>query len=184
MKTPSWFSRTRFFSFARIASATTLISAAAAMAFVAVKTPSPTVASSQNRIRNANKLRVDRDELGGNKRTMPGDRDGGPLLAAMEDYAHRAYPAQDVPMPATLNALAGFRHVKAMSMGKPSTAGAWQLIGPSKADDPNILTFSGAEYFTSGRVTAHFLVARSAQSLLTQQTRPISTWRLHAECVA
>jgi hypothetical protein len=37
--------------------------------------------------------------------------------------------------------------------GRPSV-GAWQLIGPSKSDAPDILTFSGAEYFTSGRVTA------------------------------
>jgi hypothetical protein len=38
-------------------------------------------------------------------------------------------------------------------MGRPSV-GAWQSIGPSKADVPDILTFSGTEYFTSGRVTA------------------------------
>jgi hypothetical protein len=75
------------------------------------------------------------------------------MLAALEDYAHRAYPAKDVPMQATLNAIASFRHVRAMSMGRPSV-GAWQLVGPSKADFPDILTFSGAQYFTSGRVTA------------------------------
>jgi hypothetical protein len=132
----------------------TLMSAAAAMAFVAVKPSGPMLASSQDRLRTISKFRGDRDELGGNKRTLPGlDRDHGPLLAALEDYAHRAYPAKDVPMTATLNALAGFRQVKAMSMGRPA-AGAWQSIGPSKADDPNILTFSGAEYFTSGRITA------------------------------
>ena len=38
-------------------------------------------------------------------------------------------------------------------MGRPSV-GAWQLVGPSKSDFPDILTFSGAQYFTSGRVTA------------------------------
>ena len=130
------------------------MSAAAAMALVAVKPSGPALASSQGPLHNISKFRGDRDELGGNKRTLPGDRDGGPLLAAMEDYAHRAYPAKDVPMQATLNAVAGFRHVRAMSMGRPSSAGAWQLIGPSKADDPDILTFSGAQYFTSGRVTA------------------------------
>lgn len=101
-----------------------------------------------------NKFRADRDQLGGNKRTLPGlDRDAGPLFAAMEDYAHRAYPAKDVPMTATLNAIAGFREVKRMSMGRPSV-GTWQSIGPSKGDVPDILTFSGTEYFASGRVTA------------------------------
>ena len=124
------------------------------MAFVAIKAPSPTLASSQDRLRTISKFRGDRDELGGNKRTLPGlDRDHGPLLAALEDYAHRAYPAKDVPMSATLNAIASFTQVRAMSVGRPA-AGAWQLIGPSKADVPDILTFSGAQYFTSGRVTA------------------------------
>ena len=103
------------------------------MAFVAVKPPSPTLASAQDRLLAINKSRVDRDQLGGNKRTLPGiDREGGPLLAASEDYAHRAYPAKDVPMTAALSAIASFTHVKAMSMGRPSTS-AWQLIGPDKS---------------------------------------------------
>jgi hypothetical protein len=124
------------------------------MAFVAIKPPSPTLASAQDRLRKISKFRSDRDELSGKKRTLPGiDRDGGPLAAAMEDYAHRAYPAKDVPMKATLNAIASFRRVQAMSMGKPSV-GTWQSIGPSKADVPDVLTFSGTEYFASGRVTA------------------------------
>jgi hypothetical protein len=153
MKTPRWFIGNRFVSHLRMAGVVTLMSAAAAMAFVAAKPSNQTLAS-QDRLRTISKFRGDRDELGGNKRTLPGlDRDGGPLLAALEDYAHRAYPAKDVPMHATLNALARFQQVKRMSVGK-AAAGAWQLIGPSNADDPNILTFSGAEYFTSGRVTA------------------------------
>ena len=56
-------------------------------------------------------------------------------------------------MQATLNAITSLRHVRGMSMGRP-TVSAWQQIGPSNADDPSILTFSGAEYFTSGRITA------------------------------
>ncbi|OLD72321.1 MAG: hypothetical protein AUF68_07295, partial [Verrucomicrobia bacterium 13_1_20CM_54_28] len=152
MKTHRSFSPNRLVSHLRLAGVVTLLSAAAAMAFVAVKPSSPTLAS-QDRLRTISKFRGDRDELGGNKRTMPGDQEGGPLLAAIEDYAHRAYPAKDVPMTATLNALTGFREVKRASMGRPSV-GAWQLIGPSKADVPDILTFSGTEYFTSGRVSA------------------------------
>jgi len=154
MKNSRWFIGNRFVSHLRMAGVVTLMSAAAAMAFVAVKPSGPALASSQGPLHNISKFRGDRDELGRNKRTMPGDQEGGPLLAAIEDYAHRAYPAKDVPMHATLNALAGFRHVKAMSMGRPSSGRAWQLIGPSKANDPDILTFSGAQYFTSGRVTA------------------------------
>jgi hypothetical protein len=154
MKTPHSFSQTRFFSMLRFTIAGTLLCGAAAMAFVAIEPPSPKLASSQDRLRTMDKFRADRDELGANKRTLPGiDRDGGPLLAAMEDYAHRAYPAKDVPMTATLNAITSFRNVRAMSMRRPSP-GAWQLIGPNKADVPDILTFSGTEYFASGRVTA------------------------------
>ena len=154
MKTPRWFTGNRFVSHLRMAGVVTLLSAAAAMAFVAVKPSGPMLASAQDRLRTTTKFRGDPDLLGGNKRTMPGDQEGGPLLAAIEDYAHRAYPAKDVPMTATLNALAGFRQVKRASMGRPPSGGAWQLIGPDKANDPDILTFSGAQYFTSGRVTA------------------------------
>src|SRR6266513_4991905 len=154
MKTHRCSTQNRLPSHLRLAAAIPLISAAAAMAFVAVKPPGPMLASSQDRLRATSKFRGDPDQLGGNKRTLPGlDRDGGPLLAALEDYAHRAYPAKDVPMTATLNAIASFRHVRTMSMGRPAV-GAWQLIGPSIADDPSILTFSGAEYITSGRITA------------------------------
>src|SRR5438105_1521007 len=130
MQTPHCSNQTRFFSLVRITSASVLLTPAAAMAFVAVKAPGPTLASSQDRLRTISKFRGDPDRLGGNRRTLPGDQEGGPLLAAIEDYAHRAYPAKDVPMQATLNAIAGFRHVRAMSMGRPA-AGAWQLIGPS-----------------------------------------------------
>lgn len=163
MKTLHSFSRNRLFSAVRFGSAGTLLFAAAAMAFVATKPPNPTLASSQDWLRNVSKFRGDRDELGGNKRALPGlDRDQGPLLAAMEDYAHRAYPAKDVPMTATLNAIASFRQVqavssslrtKARSMGRPAP-GSWQLVGPSQANFPDILTFSGAAYTTSGRITA------------------------------
>jgi hypothetical protein len=153
MKTHRLFSPNRLVPHLRIASVVTLMSAAAAMALVAVKPSGPALASSQDRVRKVSKFRGDRNELGGNKRTMPGDQEGGPLLAAIEDYAHRAYPAKDVPMQATLNAIAGFRQVQRTSMGRPAV-GAWQLIGPSIADDPSILTFSGAEYITSGRITA------------------------------
>jgi hypothetical protein len=153
MKNPHSFSRNRFSSAVRFTIAGTLLCAAAAMAFVAVKPSGPTLASSQDRLRATSKFRTDRDQSAGNRRTLPGDQEGGPLLAALEDYAHRAYPAKDVPMTATLNAIASFRNVRAMSMRRPSP-GAWQSIGPSKADVSDILTFSGTEYFASGRVTA------------------------------
>src|SRR5262245_18506840 len=105
MKAPHSFSRNRFSSSVRFATVGTLLCASLAMAFVAVKTPVPKVASSQDRLRMTNKFRADPDQLFANKRAMPGDYDQGPQLAAIEDYAHRAYPAKDVPMRATLNAI-------------------------------------------------------------------------------
>ena len=103
-----------------------------------------------------NKFRQDRDELFGNKRAMPGPeiRLGGPLTAAEEDYANRAYPGTDVPLAATMNAHAAFNQVKAHRQDNDrKRPGQWTLIGPSSANFPNILTFSGAAYTTSGRTT-------------------------------
>jgi hypothetical protein len=160
MKTPRRFTGNRFVSHLRMAGAVTLMSAAAAMAFVAVKPSGPALASSQDRLRNISKFRGDRDELSSNKHTLPGiDREGGPMLAAMEDFAHRAYPKRDIPRHATENAISGFRQfreraVRERAFTAQAPATAWQLIGPSIADVPDILTFTGTEYVTSGRITA------------------------------
>src|SRR5882762_4473306 len=122
-------------------------------AFVAVKTSGPLLSGKADRKRQAtNKFRQDRDQLFANKRTMPGPeiRLGGPLTAAEEDYANRAYPGTDVPLAATMNAHAAFNQVKAHSQANDrSRPGQWTLIGPSTANFPNILTFSGAAYTTS-----------------------------------
>ncbi|HEY3179007.1 MAG TPA: exo-alpha-sialidase [Casimicrobiaceae bacterium] len=80
---------------------------------------------------------------------------GGPLLAAEEAYANRAYPAADIPMTLTLNAQAAFDDIKGRGVGRgKNVPGQWTLIGPSTANFPAILTFSGADYTTSGRITA------------------------------
>jgi hypothetical protein len=103
-----------------------------------------------------NKFRQDRDQLFGNKRTMPGPeiRLGGPLTAAEEDYANRAYPGTDVPLAATMNAHAAFTQVTAHRQENDSKRPSqWTLIGPSSANFPNVLTFSGAAYTASGRTT-------------------------------
>src|SRR6266705_2682953 len=153
MKAPHSFSRNRFFSSVRFAIAVTLISAAAAMALIAAKSSSPfLLGKSGNKNQAINKFRQDRDQTGGNRRTMPGPEiDGGPTTAAQERYANRAYPASDVPFRLTRNAQQAWANV--MSMSQPS-ANAWTLIGPSGGDFPDILTFSGREYITSGRITA------------------------------
>src|SRR5438093_1419298 len=153
MKTLRWFSRSRLLSQLRIASAVTLMSAAAAMAFVAAKPSGPfLLGKSGNTNPATNKVSQDRDQVGGNRRALPGlETDRGPVAAAEEDYAKRAYPASDVPFRLTRNAQRAWANV--MSLSQPS-ANPWTLIGPSGGDFPDILTFSGREYITSGRITA------------------------------
>jgi hypothetical protein len=163
MKTPHSFSN-RFVSHLRMASAVTLMSAAAAMAFVAANPSGQLLwVKSDSKNQGVPKFRQDRDELLGNKRTLPGlERDRGPSLAAAEAYAKRAYPATDIPFSATLKARAAFERIKGRTVATTSITrasvaaptAAWTLIGPSTAVDPSILTFSGAEYITSGRITA------------------------------
>jgi hypothetical protein len=88
-----------------------------------------------------------------------------PSAAAEEAYAARAYPSDDIPIEATLNALAAFNAVKARGVGKgKNTPGQWTNAGPSTANYPDLLTFSGASYTASGRVTALAIDPTCSQS--------------------
>src|SRR5438477_7239822 len=147
---------TSAFSHLRIAAAVTLMSAAAALAFVAVNPSGPLLLGKSDNKAAINKLTQNRVALFRNKLAMPGpERDAGPTAAAEEAYANRAYPAAYVPLSATLNARAAFNKVQTRSSSNPSSnIGTWTLIGPSTANDPDVLTFSGAPYTTSGRITA------------------------------
>src|SRR5438874_2186973 len=144
--------RTPLLSQLRIAGTVTLISAAAAMAFVAAKPSSPILLGKSGKTHQTiNKFRPDRDQIGGNRRALPGpETDRGPMAAAEEAYANRAYPASDVPFKLTVDAQKAWANVKSLA---PS-AGVWTLVGPSIPNVPDILTFSGRDYTTSGRITA------------------------------
>jgi hypothetical protein len=144
--------KTPLLSQLRIATAVTLISAAAAMAFVAAKSSGPILLGKSGTTHQAiNKFRQDRDQSGGNRRALPGpETERGPVAAAEEDYARRAYPATDIPFTLRLNAQQAWASVKSLA---PS-AGLWNLVGPSAPNVPDILTFSGRETITSGRITA------------------------------
>lgn len=84
-----------------------------------------------------------------------GEGERTPLSAAEEDYANRAYPETEIPFVLTQNAQATFKTIKARGVGRgKNTPGQWTLIGPSTANYPSVLTFSGADYTTSGRITA------------------------------
>src|SRR5437868_3475075 len=145
----------RILAFLRFASGLTLISAAAAMSLVAVKHPSPSLAGkSLDHQQAVLKLQQDRVQWLKNKLAAPGaEREGGPFAAAEQEYANRAFPAAFVPFKLTLNAHAAFRNVKTRSNAN-SNIGTWTLIGPSTTNFPDVLTFSGAPYADSGRVTA------------------------------
>src|SRR5439155_9072018 len=152
MKTPRWFSRNHLLSQLRITTVVTLMSAAAAMAFVAAKPSGPfLLGKSDNTDQAINKFRQGRDQIGGNRRALPGpETDRGPITAAEEDYANRAYPASDVPFKLTVDAQKAWANVVA---AQAPSAGVWTLIGPSGGNFPDILTFSGRDYITSGRIT-------------------------------
>ena len=166
MKNPSWFIRNRLVSHLRFASAMTLMSAAAAMAFVAVKPSGPLWVKSDNK--NAvDKFRQDRARLFRNKMALPGpEREGGPTAAAEEEYAKRAYPAAYIPFELTRNARAGWSNATARALARVTVTqplAQWTLVGPSSANDPEVLTFSGAPYTTSGRVTGLALAPNCSQ---------------------
>ena len=78
----------------------------------------------------------------------------------MQKHQLRAYPADDVSPEVTKNAIASFKKFKTQSAQSAAlrtsvnAPAQWQLIGPSRAVFPPILTFSGAQYITSGRITA------------------------------
>ena len=164
MKTPHPFRQNRLFSAVRFASAGTLLFAAVAMAFVAVKPPSPLWVKSDSKDA-INKFRQDRARLFGNKMALPGpEREGGPTAAAEEEYAKRAYPAAYIPFELTRNAHAGWSNATARALARiTQPLGQWTLVGPSSANDPEVLTFSGAPYTTSGRVTGLALAPNCSQ---------------------
>ena len=110
------------------------------------------------------KFREDRDQASDNKQERPGPelRLRGPLTAAEEDVMHRAYPAADIPLVATRNAQAAFAKVQARG-SDDEQPNAWKLLGPSGVAFPNVLTFSGANYIDSGRITALVLSPRCGE---------------------
>jgi hypothetical protein len=97
-------------------------------------------------------------EYGVASRNEESDENGtseDPSAAEAEAYQNRAYPAPYVPQQLTLNAQQGWTTIKANGVGNgKNQPGKWTLAGPSNAIFPDILTFSGAQITTSGRITA------------------------------
>ena len=172
MKTPRRFTN-RFVSHLRMAGVVILLSAAAAMAFVAVK-PSGLLLAKSDSKDAVNELMEARAQFLRNKLALPGpEREGGPTAAAQEDYARRAGPAPYVPFELTRRAQRAWSNVRARPVHNPTTGlgpllrpappSQWTLVGPTSANDPDVLTFSGAPYTTSGRITAFALAPNCGQ---------------------
>ena len=156
MKQPRFTQPNRLFSFIRFGIAVSLLTAAAAMAFIAVKPSGPLLLGKIDNKKAINKFNPNRAPLFRNKLALPGpEREGGPVAAAEEEYAKRAYPAPYVPLELTRNAHAAWSNAIARALaGLTQPVGPWTLVGPTSANDPDVLTFSGAPYTTSGRITA------------------------------
>src|SRR5437773_6900647 len=159
MKTPRWFTRNYLFSQLRIASAVTLMSAAAAIAFVAGGDTLITIGNRsssflQDRLATA-KIAGERDEVLRSAHTLPGE---GPI-GGYEAYksAARTYPANVIPPSMVQNAKKTFDKIATQSAKQagPNSNNHWQSYGPIQTSvQPGVLSFSGATNATASRDTA------------------------------
>ena len=149
MKTHRWFTRNRLVPHLRIAGVVTLMSAAAAMAFVAVKPSGPLWVKSDNKDA-INKFSQNRAASFRNKLAIPGpEREGGPTAAAEEDYANRAGPAAYVPFELTRRAQRAWSNVRA----RPGEQGD-DRVRPSTASGASFTVDAGRSELgkLSGRI--------------------------------
>jgi hypothetical protein len=128
-----------------------LVIAAVGIAFVAAKTSTPSRATAHAFV--LKKGDPDKIGPGANKRAVFGGSNeyrAADYTPGVEAYLIRAYPADEISGDSTIAAKSGWSTLNSSS----HSPGAWTLIGPSTASFPSVLTFSGAPYITSGRITA------------------------------
>src|SRR5947207_1001543 len=139
MKNSNRFSRTRFVSQLRIAGAVILLATGCAIAIVGTRSEKKEA---------FNPFRGDPDRVSDESQARPGPAEGGPWAAAAEKYALRAYPASDIPFELTKRATESWNafqaeSTRAMATNATSAFLNWSLFGPSVANFPNVLTFTG-----------------------------------------
>ena len=141
--------------------------AGAAAAFVSMASPGSGGTSDRSSGAATPRLMKEQAQYGLGSRGEGSDKEGteDPAEAAVQDYANRAYPATDIPFSLTVSAKNAWAKIK--SQAKKNAVGTWTLAGPSTANFPAILTFSGAAYTTSGRVTALAIDPACSQSKCT-----------------
>ena len=173
MNTPA--QKNRILAYLRVSAGCAFFAAAAALAFVAATANVTTKDATAPHGKALDKSSV-RDSIansGAEKSAKDGSL-GNPRTPAQEEANKRAYPALETPFTAQLNAIVGWKRFLATSasnatpapqkgkLGKknkkqpPETPrfNTWFPTGPTQAQDPSFLTFSGATYNTSGRITA------------------------------
>jgi hypothetical protein len=129
MKTPRRFNLNRLFSFVRIASAVMLMSAAAAMAFMAGGGRLAMIESTSSQLSQDRPVRAkipgERDAVSRSARTIPSE---GPV-GGYEAYksAARTYPANVIPPSMVRNARNTFNRIAAQ--GDPQGNNHWQAYG-------------------------------------------------------
>jgi hypothetical protein len=146
MKTPRWFTRNRLLSQLRIATAVTITSAAAAMAFVALNnTGLPTAGHGVVSAAFAKHT----EELFAKVGTVA----EGPTSWAEENYELNG--GDQITAGDISGAQAAFSAIQKRGIGKGKTsASSWFSLGPKNAIYPAFLNRHGSQYVTSGRITA------------------------------
>src|SRR6059058_6005870 len=148
-------SRNRLLSYLRVGSGITLISAAAALALVAVKPSSPSLASSQEpQWTEDGKMSAafarHREDLFAAKVGAAGE---SPTSWAEENYELNG--GDQITAGDITGARAAFSAIQKQGVGKGKTSTAsWFSLGPKNAIYPAFLNRHGSQYVTSGRITA------------------------------
>src|SRR6266446_8480535 len=154
MKANRWFTRNRLLSHLRIATAGTLISAAAAMAFVAAKTSTTPAKTSVSQLRALHRDAFE-TSLGG--LSVSGEPESTRIHngRAQEAYDNRAYPKKSIDAAQQLVAANAANTIATLP---PATPATWVNLGPSgvPADALVASESTGATAGTifSGRTTA------------------------------
>src|SRR5438874_2689561 len=156
MKTPRWFNRNRLSSHLRIAGAVTLMSAAAAMAFVAAKPSASHAKPSLSDLRVLHRRDAFETSQGLNR-----SRSGEPESTAIhngraqEHYDNRAYPKKWID---AAQQVAAANAAKTITALLPALATSWTEVGPSGVSADALVagesTAATAGTIYSGRTTA------------------------------
>src|SRR5205823_3514084 len=148
-------SRNRLLSYLRVGSGITLISAAAALALVAVKPSSPSLASAQEpQWTEDGKMSAafarHREDLFAAKVGAAGE---SPASWADENYQLNG--GDQITAREITGARTAFNVIQKNGVGKGKTSTAsWFSLGPKNAIYPAFLNRHGSQYVTSGRITA------------------------------